>query len=42
MDDYSYDDAEPCGEGMCRCDHIPQHGPCGCDCPRWYDTDDDE
>lgn len=29
------DDREPCGEGMCRCDHYgEQHGPCGCDCPR--------
>jgi hypothetical protein len=37
-----YDDPEPCGESMCHCDHLTQHGPCGCDCPQWYDTPDDD
>lgn len=36
------DDTEPCGENMCHCNHLPRHGPCGCDCPRSYDTSDED
>ncbi|BBB00596.1 hypothetical protein RVR_10595 [Actinacidiphila reveromycinica] len=41
-DDPAMDDVEPCGESMCHCHHLPEHGPCGCDCPRSYGNPDDE
>jgi hypothetical protein len=30
-------DTEPCGENDCYCHCVSQHGPCGCDCPRYMD-----